>query len=363
MSKSLTLSYAGHNDTSKSIENKKALLSKSQKRAPGRPRKVTPTKDGSAESNEREHFTSTDKGTVDDNQTPNRAHQETSGTKRRTLLGEDDKRATGGEDESEPKRPCPRLTPPNTSSSRFDIRPHDERSDAKRLLETAEMVTCDNLGCTGSHSPSQCPLPIMCRGCHSKDHTLSNCLHVCKRCGQTGHTTRYHDDVVPIAGEPQVRGPLARQNSEWQADTSKFVLQKLDRDHADDTQGQRTELAPPIPHDPQVATFWLRQQRIEEEARENMMQLAEIEFRIEENEMKKAHLADEWKSYDIFNGKRQDSAHKREQLNKQLEELNCQRLEDERQYEIQLLAMNERQERELTEFRQRQKRSPELAPP
>ncbi|KAL8779651.1 MAG: hypothetical protein Q9213_006842 [Squamulea squamosa] len=349
MSESSRLSHPSRHETLRSIDSEKVLTGKSQKSGPKRSRKETPTRDGSAESNERGRFTSTDKGTVHHRQTPNRAQQETSRTKRRTPPGE----------ESEPKRPGAHSTTPTQSSSRLDIRRHDEGSNPKQLSGTAKMVACDNYECKGFHSPDQCPLPIICRGCHSKDHTLSDCLKVCKRCGRPGHTTRYHDDVVPIVDESQVSGPLARQNSERQEDASQLALERLPRD---DTRGQRTELAPPTSHDSQIAAFLLRQQRIEQEDCENMIQLAEMKFRIEENELKKAHLRDERRGYDILIGKRQESAHKCEQLNEQLEELRRQRDEDERQYEIQHLAMNERQERELTEFRQRQKKRPESAP-
>lgn len=77
-----------------------------------------------------------------------------------------------------------------------DLYPSRSRSPSgpSRTIDSyrpIEMYMCDNYGCRGQHSHDQCPLPMRCRGCHSKQHFCVNCPHTCVHCGYTGHNVAY----------------------------------------------------------------------------------------------------------------------------------------------------------------------------
>lgn len=80
------------------------------------------------------------------------------------------------------------------------IQPYEEhpsvQSTGHQLPDSVEM--CDNFGCDGYHSHSDCPLEKRCWGCRSPNHFWSDCPMTCRDCGSARHIPKHCSDFLAV---------------------------------------------------------------------------------------------------------------------------------------------------------------------
>ena len=59
-------------------------------------------------------------------------------------------------------------------------------------------IPCSNFNCNSTEHPSwKCPLPPICKGCHSDKHLWAACPEICMNCGTSNHKIDYCYDFEP----------------------------------------------------------------------------------------------------------------------------------------------------------------------
>ncbi|KAI4256987.1 MAG: hypothetical protein L6R42_005915 [Xanthoria sp. 1 TBL-2021] len=318
------------------MDNRKARPVEIEMPGPGLKR-ARPSRPGSKTPNERGHSEGADKDTMHNTLSQDQLYQETTGLKRRP---------SPGAFQLESERSRPTSDSDIRSKSGPDARCDEERTVVQRAPEAKMIATCDNRECTGSHSPGQCPLSNKCRGCQSTRHSLANCTELGKDCGS--------------------RESIPPQNVAGKANALDLALEKSSDDNTIDIQGQRPNLARPMPPDTQATTLASRRQQMEQEGQAHLLEMDKLREQTADWDVRWDYLCEEERGLDEYNSKRKETIRKREEIEgqcrEQLEAIDRQSEEDERQHTHQLRAMRERQDQELAELRQRQKRRHESGP-
>lgn len=119
---------------------------------------------------------------------------------------------------------------------------------------------CDNHNCKSKeHDRTQCPLPMMCSGCHHRNHPWARCNQVCKNCGAPHHREEYCYDFEP--GQSLVPSTRSVNPPPWWPHPKSFQTRLEDIQSGYDSQiGPFKPRVPPNP--PLRATY---DQRAEED--------------------------------------------------------------------------------------------------
>lgn len=130
--------------------------------------------------------------------------------------------------------------------------PRELNTQRQPDLPDDKMYTCDNYGCRGMHSHSDCPLPTVCWGCRATDHWWSRCKAQCSKCGRRQHIAKYCGEFDPWR-EDRSR-PKRPPQDIITYDMKRKREQEIERDH------KRESSSPPAKKHP-IASPLTRERR------------------------------------------------------------------------------------------------------